>query len=455
MLEKLLIENESKTLEFKEYIKAPLNLIKTIIAFTNTAGGTIVIGVRDKNKEIIGVKDILNEEERLANIIADSIEPLLIPDIEITTFRNRELLIIKVPHFVGPYYIKNLGLDKGTYIRLGSTNRLADIETLESLKRLTKNISFDELPCIGANISELNKELIESKFKAQNQKISSAIYNGLCITVIHLNKTYPSNGAMLLFSKQRNKYFPDTIIRCACFKGTDKSYIIDQKDIENELLIAIDEIVAFINRHSNIGAEIGKLERKDIYQYPAVAIRETILNAILHADYSIKGANIQIAIFSDRIEVTNPGALPFGQTIEAALSGISRLRNRIIGRVFRKLKLIEQLGSGMQRIVGSYKELGAKTPLFEEINNYFRVTLFPVTEKNMSALVEGWQEQLIFLLQKKKQLKTKDIAIFWNVTTRTARTRLQSMQSLGLIKKIGTAHKDPNAVYVLAKTQKN
>ena len=162
MLESLITQNESKTLEFKENTKSLTPILKTIVAFANTAGGTIVIGVSDKEKRIVGVKNPLQEEERLANIISDSIRPLLIPDIQILSIRNKELLVINIPHLAGPFYLKSSDVERGTYVRAGSTNRLADSETILSLKMLAKNTTFDELPCIGSTFSDVDDDILKS-----------------------------------------------------------------------------------------------------------------------------------------------------------------------------------------------------------------------------------------------------------------------------------------------------
>src|SRR5689334_13405642 len=133
MVEEILKGNEGKILEFKENLRSLPGIIKTIIAFANTAGGIIVIGIEDKTKKIIGVENPLAEEERLASVINDSIAPLLMPDIEIQAYGTKELIIINVPHVIGPCYLKTAGIEKGTYIRLGSTNRIVDEETLQAL----------------------------------------------------------------------------------------------------------------------------------------------------------------------------------------------------------------------------------------------------------------------------------------------------------------------------------
>ncbi len=165
MIENLLSKNEGKTLEFKENAQSLHNIVKTVIAFGNTAGGIIVIGVKGKVKRLIGVKNTLQEEERLTNAIAESILPLVIPDIEIQTYRNKEIILIHVYHGVGPYYLKSAGLEKGVYVRFGSTNRLADAETIYSLRLLAQNISFDQLPYIQETYGALDWPIINKLFQ--------------------------------------------------------------------------------------------------------------------------------------------------------------------------------------------------------------------------------------------------------------------------------------------------
>ncbi len=448
MIEDILSKTENKTLEFKENAHSLNNIVKTVIAFTNTAGGMIIIGIEDKTKALVGVENILSEEERIASTLADNIEPLIIPDIDIITYRKKEFLIIHIPHLVGPHYLKKAGPENGVYIRLGSTNRIADPEMLESLRLLAKHTSFDELPCVGASFDTAENDFIKERFEAADKKINATHYKSLGIHCDTNGSKYPTNAAILLFSDQRTTWFPDTIIRCVAYRGADKDEIHDQLDIELGLIKSINEIIIFINKHATLSAEIGLTTRKDIHEYPQIAIREIVINAILHSDYSITGTAIQIAIFNNRIEITNPGGLPFGQTLSSALAGISKLRNKIIGRLFRQIKLIEQLGSGLRRVIKVYQQLNTKKPKFEEINHNFRATLYPRTEEIKPLVL--WQIKLLDSLKESNTLTTKDIAAIWGVTTRTARTRLKEMLDLGLINKIATSEKDPNAVFILA-----
>ncbi len=148
------------------------------------------------------------------------------------------------------------------------------------------------------------------------------------------------------------------------------------------------------------------MQREDIPQYPSVAIREAVMNALLHTDYAMTGCHIQIAIFDDRIEFTNPGGLPFGQTIEKALAGSSRIRNRVIARVFRELHLIEQWGSGFRRIVEACRGQGLKPPLMEELNNQFRLILY--SEQIEEMIVLPWTQKLLEYLEKRKRDQRKN-----------------------------------------------
>jgi ATP-dependent DNA helicase RecG len=146
MLEQLLARPESKTLEFKESARSLQKIIQTMIAFANTAGGTLVIGVQDKTKNVIGVENILQDEERIASAIADSVSPTLLPNLQFISWRDKDVLIVTVPHSPGPFYLKEKGEDGGVYVRLGSTNRIADAALIAEIKRIKEHSSFDQLP---------------------------------------------------------------------------------------------------------------------------------------------------------------------------------------------------------------------------------------------------------------------------------------------------------------------
>lgn len=447
LIEELIAKNEGKTLEFKESTQSISGIIKAVIAFANTAGGTIIIGIQDRTKKIIGVTNALDEEERLTNVISDSISPFIVPNIEIRTYRKKELILIHVAHAAGPYYLKSAGIEKGVYVRFGSTNRIADTEMLEALQLFTKKISFDEIAYPQLHADALDWDAIRKCFQEIHNDITANKAENLGLVIIKGDALSPSFGGIILFGINRIKIFPDAIIRCVRFLGDNKAKVLDYADIISYPVIAFEEVIRFIERNTRMGAEIGRLKRIDIPQYPPVAIREAVINAIIHTDYAAKGASIMIAIFDDRIEITNPGGLPLGMTLDRALSGSSRVRNRVIARVFRELKLTEQWGSGIQRIITSCEEAGLQKPLFEDLDTEFRVTLF-ATKTHKKPLDEAHKE-LITLLKKKKKISTKEVAALWDIAPRNARAKLKYLADIGLIQRVGNSKKDPRSGYIL------
>lgn len=328
----LLRQAESKTLEFKENCYSLKNIIKTVIAFANTAGGTLIIGVRD-SKDVVGLDDPLKDEERLSSAFSDSIRPLLIPDISITSLRGRGVIIVNVYHSFAPYHYKAEGPENGVYIRIGSTNRKADAETIENIRRSVRNIAYDELPCVESNPEEIDFRVASELFSKRSRTLNKTALKTLGILVEQGKATIPTLGGILLFGTQRRQHFPDAVIRCARFEGKTSARFLDQLDLDDYLPQAVDSVLMFIRKHIRVGLEIVTEQSVEVPEYPLKAIREAVINAIVHADYSLTGMNIRVAIYDDRIEITNPGYLPFGQTLEAALAGASKLRNRVIGRV--------------------------------------------------------------------------------------------------------------------------
>lgn len=156
------------------------------------------------------------------------------------------------------------------------------------------------------------------------------------------------------YSEQIFAEFPDAWIQVGRFAGTDKVRLIDSAAVRSMLPLAVDDVIAFVQKHLMVESVIENIRRQERWSVPLVAIREAVVNAIVHADYAQQGAPIRVAIFEDRIEFEKPGLLPFGLTIEDIQQGVSKLRNRVLGRVFHELRLVEHWGSGIQRMNNRY-----------------------------------------------------------------------------------------------------
>ena len=372
----LLKANEGKTLEFKRDISSPRNLLKTLVAFANTAGGRIIIGMADKTRESLGIDNPLDEEERLCNLIADSISPRLVPNVEMTTIDGKTLLVIEVfPSNSRPHYLRSEGPETGVYVRLGSTNRQADRELVGELRRSVEGVAFDQLPMAELSIDDLDIKAAQAAFGAIREMDEQALLT-LKLLTPYQNKLVPTKGGILLFGKQRTQHFSDAWLQCGRFFGTEKIDIFDHIDIDVPLPQAVDEVMLFLKKHAYRGADLSEVRRKDVWSIPLGILREVIINALVHSDYSQRGAPIRVVFLDDRIEVESMGILLPGLTIEEMKQGASRIRNPVIARVFKELGLIEQWGTGVRRIFAEAQELGLPEPKIEEIALRLRFTVY-------------------------------------------------------------------------------
>jgi ATP-dependent DNA helicase RecG len=438
---------EGKTLEFKRDLSSPDRALRTLVAFANTAGGLLVIGVEDSSR-VRGIKTPLDLEERLASMISDNIVPRLVPDLEIIPWRRTHLLAIEVyPSPIRPHYLKREGPDAGAYVRVGSTNRRADRELIAELRRFVRGEAFDEeaMPEISSEALDFR---VASESFAPVRKLKPSDLETLRLVTRYQKRKVPTVGGILLFGRDRSRYFPDAWIQAGRFDGKDKSHIVDQLEIRSHPVDAIQAAIDFVKKHSLHGAAIREVHREERWNFPPVAVREAIINAVTHADYSQRGAPLRVSIFDDRLEVENPGLLPFGLTVDDLRRGISKLRNRVIGRVFHELHLIEQWGSGIQRMTTACREAGIAPPVLEEIGTRFRVSLFTV--RKGTPELDPPDQAILDVLSEKKGRSTQEIAAAISLTPRTTRSRLIRLIERGLVYEIGSSPQDPKRRYFRA-----
>jgi predicted HTH transcriptional regulator len=297
----------------------------------------------------------------------------------------------------------------------------------------------------------MNSEAIDfraaSEFFRPVRKLARQDLLTLKIVTRYQGRTVPTVGGILLFGSNRMERYPDAWIQAGRFAGSDRRRLIDSLEVRSYLPGIAGEVVAFLQKHMTREAVIGAVKRTDQWTLPVVAVREALINAIVHADYAQRGAPIRVALFDDRLEIDNPGLLPFGLTIEDIQKGVSKLRNRVLGRVFQELGLIEQWGSGIQRMTVACRERGLDAPRFEEIGTHFRVTLSTIARR--ASTKDQRDEAILNALAANQEtgLSTSEIAKQIALSTRAARTRLASLVERGLIAEIGSGPQDPHRRY--------
>ena len=423
--------------------ESPAGFLRAVTAFANTAGGTILIGVEDRTRHVVGVGDPLALEERAANLISDSISPRLVPEIELRCYRDTHVLAVRVhpsasrPHHLGPLP------ESGTYVRVGSTNRRADGILIEEMRRFVRGESFDERPWPDVDSEALDFRAASESF-AEFRTLEKNDLEILGLCTMHQGRKVATVGGVLLYGQDRLDHFPDAWIQAGRFDGLDRSRIADHVQLTMPLAEAIPAAIAFVERHTERGLEIGAVRHRTRRAVPPLAVREAIINSVVHADYSQRSAPIRVAVFDDRLEVENPGLLPFGLTIEDLPRGVSKLRNRVIGRVFHELGLIEHWGSGAQRMITSCQQAGVPAPKWEEIGTRLRVTMS--TEPIDPATADPIDQAILDLLDSGDRT-TSEIAGAIGRSTRATRTRLSRLVDQGRLVAIGRGPQDPRRVY--------
>jgi predicted HTH transcriptional regulator len=446
----LLQRPEGKTLEFKRDLSSPEKVLHTLIAFANTAGGLLVIGVENGTKRVRGLLDPLKEEERLASLISDRIAPRLIPTVDVIAWRSVQLMVVEVfPSSNRPHYLKNLGPEEGVFVRIGSINRKADAALRQELRRMASNETFDESPLAKFDSEALDFRAASESFPARGQ-LKKVDLQTLRLLTSHGRRLVPTVGGLLLFGRQPEQRFPDAWVQCGRFKGTDKTEITDSAECRGTLQKSLEAAYEFIKRHAMQGMAIDELKRVEQASLPLRAVRELLVNAVVHANYAQQGAPIRVSLFDDRIEIENPGVLLAGLTIDDIRQGISRLRNRVIGRVFKELGYIEQWGSGIQRASAECEAAGLAAPEFEERGFRFRVSVR--LEKHRAAQMDEVDAHVRKLFAPdtraaKNGLSTAQIATAVKLTTRSVRTRMGKLVEQGLVTVVGKNERDPQRKY--------
>lgn len=429
---------ESSTLEFKETLPTEdKKYLKTVVAFANSKGGRIVFGIKDDTLEIVGVdKDkIFTYMDSIANAIAENCAPTIIPDIIFQTIEGKTIIIAEVyPGQNKPYYLKNEGITDGTYIRLGATTRRATYEKVQEFILYGKHQSYDELPCTENELKEEKiKQLCNVISSYSKKEVTKENLISWKLLVKQNNKLFATNAFELLTENS----FTFAKTQCARFKGTDKNIFIDKKELEGPLYEQIESAYNFVLSHINLSAHIEGLLRIEDYEIPAEAIREIIINAIVHRNY-LTPSYIQVAIFDDRVEVSSPGGLFGGITVEKIKNGSSSIRNKVLADIFSKMELVEHWGIGIKKVFALCKEKSLKDPVIEEKNESIIVTLWrTTTQKTTQKTTETEEKILAYLYENKTATRNEIASALGTITADGVKYNLAQLQTKGLLKRVG------------------
>ena len=386
------LEPEGKTREYKLNLTNSDRVLQSVVAFANSAGGELVVGVRDDGI-VVGVDDPLVEEQRLAHLVADSVRPQLAPVIDLVTVQDKTVLVAAVQ--LGsqrPYYVKSMGKYQGTYYRTGAGNRQAGVAMVDELERSSRGRSFDQLPCVGATMDDLDVPMLS---KILGREMTQGVLRTLQLTCLEQGKTVPTNGGVLVGSHHPETFMPFAWVQCARFRGPGKRDITDQKDIYGPLPLAVDEVMKFLRANAFLSADFvsGPRRREDVWSIPMESLQELVVNALVHSSYANHGTAIKVAFLDEQIWIESPGGLVPGMTVELMRQGVSQVRNPVIARVFKEMSLIERWGTGIPDVLRELSESGLPEPDIEESVERLRITVHIQSHDPLKYRVDESREQ--------------------------------------------------------------
>jgi ATP-dependent DNA helicase RecG len=435
-------EIESSTLEFKQEKPQNEQIVKTVIGFCNQNGGKLVIGVAD-NGVIVGVspEEAADAIESLSKAIYDASTPPILPLVYTQIVNDKTLLVVEVSSGTNkPYYRKSEGLERGTYIRLGPITLRATADLVEELKWQARGKCYDMMPVYGTAEGDLDQEKLEefvqSRKIEKKAKISQELLRSYYLITQEHAHTYATTAGILLFGKEPQHFFTEAMIICSHFKGIEGRDALASIDCTGTLFEQFERAFDFILSRLSKSFTIEGARRKEVLEIPEKAIREALLNMIVHRNYHQKSPS-KIAIFQNRIEFFSPGTF-FGPLNSQNLKlGLSFIRNPAICKVFREADYIEKMGSGFITIFKSYEEMNLKPPSVIEGEGFVKCILpREPLGKEMQTMADELQP-ILALFDLASEITISDVTKSLGLPRTTAGRRLEVLIKLGKIKKTG------------------
>jgi len=435
----MLSEGEGLRIEFKSSFDN--KVIETLVAFANTSGGSVLIGISDDRK-ISGITTNHESVQNWLNEVKNKTTPAVAPFAEYVDYKDKVVVALTVPE--SP--VKPVSMRSKYFKRVANSNHLMNTDEIASEHLRTINSSWDYYADPEHGVDSLSLD----KVRVFMRRIEHHTGNLLIIDPLEflakleiVRRNQLTFGGFLLFARN---YCLISDLQAGRFKG--ESTIIDSLSLNTDLFSEVDEVLNFIKKHLMVEYIFnGEPQRTEKFDYPVDAIREIIVNMIVHRDYRESSGSV-IKMFDDRIEFFNPGRLTSGITVQDLLSGnyVSQCRNKLIARAFKEAGLTERYGSGINRILNICKNHGIVPPVFEEIFNGFRVILYKkkanVTEDVTVNVTEDVTvkrvEALLEIIRKNPSVTVNEMARRMKVNRRTILRDLERLKLEGKISRTGS-----------------
>ncbi|MGI6061202.1 MAG: RNA-binding domain-containing protein [Blautia sp.] len=433
-----MIFQENETTELKRIVVDDIK--KEIIAFANSNGGILYIGVDDSGN-ITGIHNPDETIQQIANMVRDSIKP------DITMFLHYETLNYDGKNITAihiqrgterPYYLSKKGLrPEGVYVRQGTSSVPA---TDTAIRRMIKDTDGDSFESIRSLEQELTFHAAASEFS--QREIAFETTQKKTLGILNHDNLYTNLGQLL--SDQCTH-----TIKAAVFETDDQSVFKDRREFSGSLLKQLTDVYDYIDLRNQTHAEFDKLRRIDNRDYPESAVREALLNALVHREYSYSAATL-ISIYPDRLEFVSIGGLPDGISLDDIMLGLSVCRNPKLANIFYRLQLIEAYGTGIQKIMSAYWRTG-KTPQIKTSSNAFKIILPNLNADSRISTEQTpeskMMEQVLSLAKTQGAVTRRDVEDLLTVSQATSNRLIKRMLQYKLLSQQG---RGKNTRYTIA-----
>ncbi len=438
---KLLIrEGEGLTVEFKERYTPRID--EDIVAFANAKGGTLLLGVRDGGT-IVG--------ERLSNDLKAKINSLARnckPTISVELAQVGEVVAVVVPEGTEKPY----SCGSGYYRRLDGNTQKMSHDELRIMFAENELLPFEEKTVKGFAFDDVSKTKVRAFIKEAGIRIGRTAVPDFLRSLKVADETRVKNSGILFFAKDVHEHLHQAQMTLLAFKGTDRLHIYDRRDVRDDLLTQFNEAVAFLKRHLNVRSEIRGVNREDIYEIPLEVLREAVVNALMHRDYSITGTQVSVEVYDDRVEIVNPGGLPKGLSVRE-LGTVSIRRNELIADLFFRMHKVERIGMGIRKMKEIMVAAGLREPTFEP-DGFFRAIFHrspefalkegePDSEKRFGEKFgdgsEKSSEKILVILRKRDTASAREIADALGLTPRAVEKQIAALKAASRLRRVGPA----------------
>ena len=441
-LKQRITQGENATAEFKENFDR--EVIETAAAFANTNGGVILIGVSDQ-REIRGItvgKETLRD---VSNRISQSTEPRVVLEIESVDLEGKSVLLIRIAECrIKPVSVKGV-----CYRRVGNSNRVMSPQEIAQMHLNTVGQSWDQLSVTRAGIDDIADKKVEWYLTRRETTRNVAKPQDMSLTALLRNidglsdEETPTHAGILFFGKYPQRFFQNAQLRVVRFKGTSVTHpVIDRLDCSGALWEMVNAAEEFIRKNIRLLSfrTSKSFQRDDKFEYPLEALREAIINALIHRNYQ-KHSDVRVFIFDNRVEVINPGTFPEGVSPDAP---VHEPVNPILSQFMYDVGFIERYGSGIRMMKRLSEEWGNKAPRYE-LHPLETKIIFdsPIQEStfieidDISEQLNERQKKALFHVEKNGQIATKEYVEINRVSRRVAYEELRDMTDKGFLSMIG------------------